>query len=109
MAADPRVTRLKEIRTRLAQGQDTYRRAKEQVGSDGWGKKREAVFTRLTDLIMVFQPGESGDKAVFVLGQCQGVLLDMGGPLLVIAEHEALREQAAKLEGALKAEEPTKS
>ncbi|HWO69601.1 MAG TPA: hypothetical protein VNP94_02450 [Actinomycetota bacterium] len=91
-----------DYRRRLEALRPAYERARAEWGQPG--RDNEDVLADLASLLGQFQPGDGGDKAIFLLGQASQVVARVSRRIAVIREYEGLRDRLGRLERGL--EEP---
>jgi hypothetical protein len=98
MADDPRVVRIAELDAELSRLRPEYDRVKANLGGEGFQRRLVEGWNELHVLMAFFNPGDSGEKALFMLGRIAGLVQSIDGDLNIVRGYEALRERRRKLE-----------
>jgi hypothetical protein len=88
--------RLRDLRAEMAAQREVYLRAK--ALEEQAGEQRDAAFEEITHLVMLYELGDSGDKAIGIVAQCRQLVERLEGPREVIERYESLLQLAERLE-----------
>src|SRR5262245_5204583 len=95
--------RLRELDAQIAERRANYERVKNEMQSAQYSADLAATIGAICTLLSTYKGGDSGEKAIFLLGRLQGVVAPLAEDLLVLDEYETLRRRRKSFEAGLEA------
>jgi hypothetical protein len=99
--SDARRIRLEDVERKLSEQRAAYERAQAEIASKAWVEEAGKALDELATLMAQFRPGDAGEKAIYLLGQCSQVVRRVRMAEEMVNAYETLREQARKLRDGL--------
>jgi len=97
---DARAARVKDLDAQLAQRRPEYDRVRAKAHDLAYQRDLQTTLALVSQLLMGYRAGDSGEKAIYVLGRLQGAVAPFETDLDVVREFEVLRERRKRLETA---------
>jgi len=93
-----RTDRLAELDQALAQRRAEYERVRALTQQPAYQRDLQSVLATVVTILDVFHAGDTGEKAIYLLGRLRGAVALLEADLAIVAEYETLRVRRRKLE-----------